>query len=59
MTFEATAVAAVAWEAFEPAIKRAMPALFPRPQTDSPQNKAGDLAAFLGGWVAADRISRG
>lgn len=55
VSFAGTVVGAIAWEAFEPLVKRSIPRLFPRPTLDSPQNKIGDLAAFLGGWLLWDR----
>lgn len=54
----AAAVAAVLWEIFEDPLKDALPALFPHASADSKENAIWDVAAFMGGYMAAGAIKR-
>lgn len=42
---------AVVWEVVEPTLKRQLPGVFPKNTIDSFQNKAGDTAYWMVGWL--------
>lgn len=41
----------MAWEVVEPTLKRQLPGVFPKNTIDSFQNKAGDTAYWMMGWL--------
>lgn len=47
----------LAWELLEPSIKRTWPQVFPKQSLDTPQNKFGDSASWMGGWLAVKALS--
>ncbi len=51
-------ISTILWEAVEPGLKRAFPAVFPNATIDTMENKVGDSVFWMLGWLAGSAIIR-
>lgn len=49
-----TLLVSLTWEAVEPVLKHKAPSIFPSSSIDTRENKLGDVAAWMAGWVAVN-----